>query len=203
MAQAFDEGLRHRLRAALDAFPRRALPLEHGTRAAAVALLLVGDAAGRACVVLTQRASDLRAHGGQWALPGGGIDPGEGVEAAARRELREELGATAGELLGTLDDYPTRSGYRITPVVLWGDAAPVFTPDPAEVASAHRVPMEDVGPPRFPSIPESDRPLIQLPLLGTLLHAPTAAIVHQLLELALHGRTTRVDELEQPVWAWR
>ncbi len=65
------------------------------------------------------------------------------------------------------------------------------------------MPLEDVGPPRFPSIPESDRPLIQLPLLGTLLHAPTAAIVHQLLELALHERTTRVDQLEQPVWAWR
>jgi hypothetical protein len=40
-------------------------------------------------------------------------------------------------------------------------------------------------------------------MLGTLIHAPTAAVVYQFRELALYGRATRVDHLEQPVFAWR
>jgi len=53
------------------------------------------------------------------------------------------------------------------------------------------------------TIPESERPVIQMPLLGTLIHAPTAAVLYQLREVVLHGRATRVDHFEQPVWAWR
>jgi 8-oxo-dGTP pyrophosphatase MutT (NUDIX family) len=162
----------------------------------------VGVPGGGAGFLLTRRAA-LRAHNGQWALPGGRVDPGETVEEAARRELAEELGYTAGPLLGHLDDYPTRSGYRISPVVLWGHADPRLHPNPAEVAEVHAVPFPEIGSPRLLRIPESDRPVLQLPLLGTLLHAPTAAVVHQFIELGLHGRATRVDGFEQPVFAWR
>jgi 8-oxo-dGTP pyrophosphatase MutT (NUDIX family) len=203
VVQPFDEALRERLRADLSSFDRREVAPAEGVRHAAVAIVLVGDADGRTCTILTRRASRLRAHGGQWSLPGGRVDPGEDPESAARRELHEELDATVGECLGLLDDYPTRSGYRITPVVLWGGAELALRPNPDEVASAHLVPFEGIGAPRFLSIPESDRPVIQLPLLGTLLHAPTAAVLHQAVELARHGRTTRVDHLEQPVFAWR
>ena len=52
------------------------------------------------------------------------------------------------------------------------------------------------------SIPESERPVIQMPVLGRTIHAPTAAVLYQLREVAMHGRATRVDHLEQPVWAW-
>jgi hypothetical protein len=52
------------------------------------------------------------------------------------------------------------------------------------------------------AIPESERPVIQLPILSTLVHAPTAAVVYQLREVVIHGRATRVDHFEQPVWAW-
>ena len=45
--------------------------------------------------------------------------------------------------------------------------------------------------------------MIQLPLLGTLVHAPTAAMLHQFGEVVLHGRPTRVAHFEQPVFAWR
>ncbi len=45
--------------------------------------------------------------------------------------------------------------------------------------------------------------VIQLPLLDTLIHAPTAAVLHQFREVVLHGRETRVADLEQPVFAWR
>jgi 8-oxo-dGTP pyrophosphatase MutT (NUDIX family) len=203
----FDDAFRERARANVAAFERRALPPD-GRRAAAVAVVIVPDDEGRACLLITRRVPKLRAHGGQWALPGGRVDPGETAEAAALRELCEEIGLACehGAVLGRLDDYGTRSGYIITPVVVWGGADGKLTLNPDEVASVHRVPLAALeGPdvPRLISIPESDRPVIQLPLLGTLIHAPTAAVVYQVREVVVHGRSTRVDHFEQPVWAWR
>ena len=179
-----------------------------GRRAAAVAVVLLSDDEGRPCLLLTKRVAKLRAHSGQWALPGGRIDAGERPEDAALRELAEEVGLTRAEdaILGVLDDYPTRSGFVITPFVVWGGANVTLVPNPDEVASVHRIPLTELDKPEVPrliSIPESDRPVIQLPLLGTLIHAPTAAVVFQAREVVVHGRDTRVDHFEQPVWAWR
>jgi 8-oxo-dGTP pyrophosphatase MutT (NUDIX family) len=202
-----DPALRARARANLAAFPRRAHALD-GRRAAAVAVVLLADDEGRPCFLLTRRAATLRAHARQWALPGGRLDAGEAPEGAALRELQEEVGLVLAPdcVLGTLDDYPTRSGFVITPVVAWGGAVGPLLANPAEVAAVYRVPLADLDHPDIPrliSIPESDRPVIQLPLLGTLIHAPTAAVVYQTREVVMHGRPTRVDHLEQPVWAWR
>jgi 8-oxo-dGTP pyrophosphatase MutT (NUDIX family) len=177
-------------------------------RPAAVAVAIGVDGAGIASFVLTRRSAGLRAHAGQWALPGGRTDAGEGPEDAARRELHEELGLDldASAVCGRLDDYATRSGYVITPVVLWAGALPVLTPNPAEVAGVHLIPLAELDrpdAPRFVTIPESDRPVVQMPLVGTLVHAPTAAILYQLREVVLRGRATRVAHLEQPVFAWR
>ncbi len=203
----FDDALLERARANLAAFDRRAAPIE-GRKAAAVAVVLLADPEGRGCFLLTKRTPTLRAHTGQWALPGGRMDAGESPERAALRELDEELGLKLGAdtLLGFLDDYPTRSGYVITPVVFWAEDPGALSPNPAEVARVHLVPLEDLdapGVPRFISIAESDRPVIQVPLLGSLIHAPTAAVIYQMREVVSHGRSTRVDHLEQPVWAWR
>jgi 8-oxo-dGTP pyrophosphatase MutT (NUDIX family) len=195
---------REHLAEALAAFPRRTHPLD-GRRAAAVAVVVVDTDEGPG-IVLTKRSAHMRAHAGQWALPGGRVDAGESYDDAALRELHEELGLLVGPdaVVGMLDDYPTRSGYVITPVVVWAGADAVMTPNPDEVASVHVAAgaVLDVEP-RFVSIPESDQPVVQLPMLGTLIHAPTAAVVHQFRELAVHGRVTRVDHFEQPVWAWR
>jgi 8-oxo-dGTP pyrophosphatase MutT (NUDIX family) len=173
-----------------------------------VAAVLLPDDEGRACLLLTKRAATLRSHTRQWALPGGAIDAGEAAAEAALRELAEEVNLALGrdEVLGLLDDYPTRSGYVITPVVVWAGGDVELQPNPAEVASVHRVPLDDLDAPDVPrlvQIPESDRPVIQLPILSTLVHAPTAAIVFQVREVVVHGRPTRVDHFEQPVWAWQ
>jgi 8-oxo-dGTP pyrophosphatase MutT (NUDIX family) len=202
-----DSALLDRARAHLAAFERRALP-DDGRRRAAVAEVLLPDEDGRACFLITRRAATLRRHTGQWALPGGRVDTGETAERAALRELQEEVGLTLDEstVLGVLDDYGTRSGFIITPVVVWAEPDHELVANPHEVARIHRVPLAELeGPdvPRLIRIPESDRPVIQLPLLGTLIHAPTAAVLYQMREVVVHGRPTRVDHFEQPVWAWR
>jgi 8-oxo-dGTP pyrophosphatase MutT (NUDIX family) len=203
----FDEAFRARARANLARFERRAIAAA-GRRPAAVAAVLLADDEGRACFLLTRRAATLRAHATQWALPGGRIDEGESPEGAALRELQEELGLQLEpeSVLGLLDDYATRSGYVITPVVMWSGSRVTLAPNASEVASVHRVPLDDLdqpGVPRLITIPESDRPVIQIPLLSTLIHAPTGAVLYQLREVVVHGRPTRVHDLEQPVWAWR
>lgn len=203
----YDDALRTRVRANLAAFEVRSHRGE-GLRPAAVAVTLVADDTEAACFVLTRRAAGLRAHSGQWALPGGRLDPGETPEEAALRELSEEigLGARDGDVLGLLDDYPTRSGYVITPVVVWAGRGCRLEANPNEVAAVYRVPLTELDRPDVPRlhhIPESDRPVISIPLLGTNIHAPTAAILYQLREVAVWGRSTRVAKFEQPLFAWR
>jgi mutator protein MutT len=207
MTPGFDDGLRALLERNLAAFPRRSVALGE-SRAAAVAVVVVPGEDDRAAVLLTRRASSLRRHGGQWALPGGRLDPGETPETAALRELEEEVGLALppASLLGRLDDYPTRSGFVIAPVVVWGDGAAPLRTDPREVAGVYRVPLDDLLDPRslvLQSIPQSDRPVLALAILGTLIYAPTAAVLHQFAEVAVAGRETRVDHYEQPLFAWR
>lgn len=166
------------------------------------------DVSGGAAFLLCRRASRLSSHAAQWALPGGRLDPGETAVDAALRELREEVGVAlpASTVLGLLDDYPTRSGYVITPVVIWGGGRLDPRPAPDEVVAVYRVGLHQLqraDSPRFITIPESPRPVVQIPLGNDLIHAPTGAVLLQLRWLCLEGRPDPVDELEQPVFAWR
>jgi 8-oxo-dGTP pyrophosphatase MutT (NUDIX family) len=180
-----------------------------GLKRAAVAIALVdaGDSPGGTALLLTLRASGLRAHSSQWALPGGRCDAGETPVMAALRELQEELGLELGpdDVLGQLDDYPTRSGYLITPVVAWAADSAKLSPNPAEVRSVHRIALTDIEQPGafdFVTIPQSERRVIRFRHAGQYIHAPTAALIYQFREV-LAGRDTRVAELEQPVFAWK
>jgi len=202
------EQLRARIQANLARFDRAPTP-PGDLRRAAVALVIVCRSDGEACFILTERAAGLKNHAGQWALPGGRIDAGESVEDAALRELAEEVGLRLGptSVVGRLDDYATRSGFAITPIVVWAGEAGELEVDQAEVAAVHLYPLsclERPEVPRLSRIPESERHVIEIPLGdGEAVFAPTGAILYQLREVALRGLSTRVAHFDQPVFAWR
>ena len=210
MIRPFDDSTRRHIAERCGAFARLASSEPaSGLKHAAVAIVLVeaAPAAGGTAFLLTRRAEGLRSHRGQWALPGGRCDDGETAVIAALRELHEELGLQLGpgHVLGLLDDYPTRSGYLVTPVVVWAGRGAVIEPSPDEVASVHRIALEDVERGEafdFTVIPESARRVIRFHHAGQFIHAPTAAMIYQFREV-LAGRDTRVTELEQPVFAWK
>jgi len=209
MKRPFDDATRRNIAARCAAFTRRSEgEPATGLKRAAVAIALThGDEGEETALLLTLRAAGLRAHGGQWALPGGRCEAGETPIAASLRELREELGLDVGDehVLGLLDDYPTRSGYLITPVVVWTASGAPLLPNPQEVASVHRIGLDTIEHAEafdFTAIPESSRRVIRFHHDSGLIHAPTAALIYQFREV-LAGRETRVADLEQPVFAWK
>ena len=177
-------------------------------RPAAVALIVV-EYDDECALLLTRRTSSLRAHSGQWALPGGRMDEGETASEAALREVREEINLTLQpeSVMGTLDDYITRSGYRITPVILWaGDNTSTLEPNPDEVASIHRISFTDMAradAPQFDMSPDSDQEVLSMKLSVDQIYAPTAAFLYQFREVVIQGRSTRVLHYDQPRFAWR
>lgn len=208
MSYRFNEEFRQLAAARCQSFPRMA-DGEAGTlkRAAVAIAIAEADNPADAAILLTRRAKTLRTYKWQWALPGGRCDSGESAVQAVLRELHEEVGLELGQgdVLGLLDDYPTRSGYLITPAVVWVGAGAEIVPNPLEVELVHRIPLATMTADdafSFISIPESDRPVIRLRFGERFIHAPTAAIIYQFLE-ALAGRDTRVHGFEQPVFAWK
>ncbi len=162
----------------------------------------------QAALMLTRRSQALRNHPGQWAFPGGRVDPGETLVETALRELREEVHVDLGEecVLGCLDDFITRSGFSMTPVVVWGGESLVAKPSPDEVASIHRIPIDEFFRPDAPMlepVDTSDHPVLRMPVGDDWIAAPTAALIYQFREVCMAGRETRVAHYEQPEFAWR
>lgn len=214
--------LKESIRMHLGGFAVRSAALDAGRRAAAVAVVIADEGFGadlaglprhadwstRAALVLTRRSNALRRHAGQWALPGGRVDAGETPEGAALRELHEEVRLRLDEtaVLGRLDDVVTRSGYVITPVVVWAGAARDLQPNPGEVASIHRIPVEEfmrADAPMLERVEDSDHPVLRMPVGDGWIAAPTAAVLYQFREVCIAGRATRVAHFEQPKFAWR
>lgn len=160
-----------------------------------------------AAVILTRRASGLRRHAGQWALPGGRMEEGETPEQTALRELEEEVGLNLdpGAVIGRLDDFATRSGFLIKVVVAWGGTGAALAANPEEVASIHRIPLTEFMRSDAPVLHGADgstHPVLLMPVGQTWIAAPTAALLYQFREVALLGREVRVDHYEQPRFAW-
>jgi 8-oxo-dGTP pyrophosphatase MutT (NUDIX family) len=216
-----DPALSQQWRERLAVFDARPLPLQ-GRRHAAVAVAITEAGHGadldglpthpvwsrEVAMLLTRRANHLSVHAGQWAWPGGRVDAGESAEVAALRELGEEVGVIAepGDILGRLDDYATRSGYVITPVVVWLGAARDARPQPSEVASVHRIPVSELlrgDAPLLEVLPDTEHPALRMPIGSGWIAAPTAAFLYQFRELLLLDRETRVAHFDQPRFAWR
>jgi 8-oxo-dGTP pyrophosphatase MutT (NUDIX family) len=216
-----DDALRERIVAHLAAFEVQQAAQGEARRAAvAVTVTDVGHGAdlpgmprfdcrcSRSALILTRRSASLRRHPGQWALPGGRIDPGETAVAAALREMHEEVSVNlpAGAVLGRLDDFVTRSGYVMTPIVVWGGPGLETWPNPQEVASVHRVPLSELlreDAPRLDPSADGDAPVLRMPVGDDFIAAPTAAILYHFREVCLLGRHTRVAHFDQPRFAWR
>lgn len=216
-----DALLRARIEQHLRAFAVRSLAADC-PRAAAVAVAVTDEGHGadlpgfarhatwstQAALVLTRRSEALRNHAGQWALPGGRIEPGETAEQAALREMNEEvaLPLDAGAVLGRLDDFVTRSGFAITPVVVWAGAARQMQPNPDEVQSIHRIPITEflrADAPMLEHLADQAHPVLRMPVADSWIAAPTAAILYQFREVCIAGRDTRVAHFEQPAFAWK
>jgi 8-oxo-dGTP pyrophosphatase MutT (NUDIX family) len=215
-----DERLRAAIRAQLADFPHERAAGEGRAAAVAVAIADEGHGANlsglpnhdlwqsRAALLLTRRSSKLRNHAGQWAFPGGRVDVGESAEETALREMREEIGLalTADAVIGRLDDFVTRSGFVITPIVIWAGPQPRLEPNEHEVASIHRIPIAELlreDAPLLDPGPDAGRPVLRMPIGSDWIAAPTAAILYQFREVCVLGRRTRVGHFDQPAFAWR
>ncbi len=206
----FGPALRERIVTNLAEFDRTVIA-DSALRQAGVVIVIVRNLADDgAAVLLTKRPTNLRRHAGQFALPGGRLEPGETPAEAAIRELAEEMRMVVdvGDILGTLDDFPTRSGFRITPIVVWGGEAREIDPDPVEVAKVFRIPLTELDNPAIPRLTPSAHGLqpvmsAPLPTTGGVVFAPTAALLYQFREVAMHGRPTHVAHFDQPKFAWR
>ncbi|MBR7618952.1 CoA pyrophosphatase [Phenylobacterium sp. 20VBR1] len=197
---------RDRIAANLAAFPRIALETGERRRAAVAIVLSARD--GELTYLLTRRALTMRRGAGNYALPGGNLEPGEDAIAGAIRETSEELGVAIApeEALGMLDDFETLGGHVVTPVVFWTDETLSLSPDPTEVDRAWFEPvarLDHPGSPMSEEHPDGGEPILRMFADDNWINPPTAAWLYQFREVGLYGRLIRVSRIGQPEWTAR
>jgi 8-oxo-dGTP pyrophosphatase MutT (NUDIX family) len=186
----------------LHGFDRRTSP--HPLARASVAVVLLHEE-GTPCVPIFQRTLGMSRHAGQMALPGGKVHGSEDSRECALRELHEELGIAAGDadVLGLLDDFDTRSGFTITPVVVWSGAdAATLRPSESEVGRLYVIGASELREAVATAEPGASASF-SLKLRRVEVFAPTGAILYQFSEVALDGRSCRVADFYQPPFTHR
>jgi 8-oxo-dGTP pyrophosphatase MutT (NUDIX family) len=179
-------------RSASDDAPGERLPdlaeLAARARPAAVLLPIVNRPEGLS-VLLTLRASDLRAHSGQVAFPGGKIDEGETPREAALREAREEIGLEERfvEPLGWLDPYFTGTGFRVAPLVALVEPSFALKVNKREVDEVFETPFAFLMDPANHRLDEREwqgrrRQFYAMPHKGRYIWGATAGILRNLYE---------------------
>lgn len=149
---SFDDQALQRLRELLTRTPAVAIEAPQFKRAC-VLIPIVRQADGW-CILFSRRSELLAAHRGQVAFPGGGVEEGEELAAAAIREAQEEVGIPADrvELIGRLDDVVTNSGFLVAPFV-GVIAEPIeYVLQETEVAEVFEVPVEALLHPDNPEV---------------------------------------------------
>ena len=140
--------LAERLRAALATSPAEPplagdLPELRAQADVSAAVLIAITDREQPGVILTVRREHMRTHAGQVAFPGGRIDPGEDAVSAALREANEEilLDPSAAELVGSIEQYRTVTGYVVTPVICVVPPDLPLEPHEHEVADWFEAPL--------------------------------------------------------------
>ncbi len=113
-------------------------------------------------ILFSRRSANLAAHSGQIAFPGGAVEEGEALEAAAIREAEEEVGIHRGavDLIGRLDDVITNSGFLVAPFVGVIQERIDYVLQEAEVTEVFEVPIEallDIAQPEVRLVTFRDR----------------------------------------------
>ena len=200
------DALRLRIEGHLAGFER--IAIDPGERRRAAVAIVVAPTPDGPAFLLTRRALHMRRGAGNYALPGGNVDPGEDAIDAARRETDEELGVRLPRhaTLGLLDDFVTLGGHVVTPVVFWTGEPVTLAPNPEEVHAAWQVPLTDLDHPRAPRRerhPDGGPSILRMFARGSWINPPTAAWLFQFREVCLHGRLVRTDAIGQPNWTAR
>ena len=140
---SFDDAALQRLRERVARRPAIEIAAPQFKRAC-VLIPLVRNHSGGWSILFTRRSENLAAHSGQIAFPGGGVEPGELLEAAAIREAREEVGIPPErvELIGRLDDVVTNSGFLVAPFVGVIHERIDYVLQASEVVEVFEVPIE-------------------------------------------------------------
>lgn len=174
-----------------------------GTTASAVLVPILSGPLGDR-LLFTKRTQHLNSHKGQVCFPGGKRSPEDhDLMATALREAHEEVGIRPEdvEILGTLDDVATLTGFTITPVVGRLQVPYPFRPNPEEIERLIEVPLAELLVPEAIALEERITPGGQLLNIysfwaeGDLVWGATARITKRLVDLLTGSDAPMAPEL--------
>ncbi len=152
-------------------------------------------------VLMTERTQHLAHHKGQISFPGGALEENETLLECALRETEEELSLNVAseQILGSLDETPVISRFRIQPFVALLEKRPQTKANADEVAEVLEFPLKDFLHPQnhrmeIHSFQEMDVPVHFFQSCGKIVWGASARIIANLLLVAFDYRPPQVEE---------